>query len=644
MSDAAPTLVSFYDYRLVFLSVLLAIFASYVALDLAARVTITRGRARHAWLAGGAVSMGLGIWSMHFVGMLAFRLPIPVFYDLPTVLLSLLAAILASTIALYLVSHRRFGWPEALAGSLLMGGGIAGMHYLGMASMRLSAMCHYNPLLVGLSIVIAIVSSLAALTLVFDFHDEPRGKTRAKITGAVCMGLAIASMHYTGMGSATFVPSNLTADFSDAVSISGLGVAGVVIVTMMTLWFTLPITQMERQFATQALELEITEERYRLLFEHCFAGAYRTTLEGLILDCNDAYAHILGYTSRDECLARNAVESYYTPADWEALITLLKEKKTLSNLELRLRAKDGRPVWVFGNLTLLEGTGSVPQMVEGTLIDITDRKFAEQLLRKAHDELEARVIERTVELANINEALMKEIAEHKQAELELQRLSSQLLHLQDEERRSIARDLHDSTGQLLVALAMIIKQLLGSLPSSKQKLRGLLAECEALANQCIRQIRTLSYLLHPPLLEERGLEDAMRHYLEGFAKRSGIQVLLEVSSDFGRLARDVELAFFRVAQEGLANVQRHSGSSQAKIRLSRSADEVILEVGDNGPGACGESEALPFEVGVGITSMNERVKLIGGQLMIASGSQGTIVRVTLPLRGDQRAKAAHSGS
>jgi NO-binding membrane sensor protein with MHYT domain len=168
---------------LVVLSFLIAILASYVALDLAFRVTAARGGARRAWLAGGAISMGLGIWAMHFVGMLAFELPIPVRYHAPTVLISLLAAILASAVALNVVSSERFRRSDALVGSLVMGAGIATMHYIGMAAMRLPAKCHYNPLLLGLSLLIAVIASLAALALAFDFHEEPRG-TLAKGTAA----------------------------------------------------------------------------------------------------------------------------------------------------------------------------------------------------------------------------------------------------------------------------------------------------------------------------------------------------------------------------------------------------------------------------------------------------------------------------
>src|SRR5258708_28815164 len=160
----------------------------------------SRGRERCAWLSGGSVSLGLGIWSTHFVGMLAYHLPVSVRYYLPTVLLSLSTAVLASAVALYVVSGRRLSRRDALLGSLAMGGGIAAMHYLGMAAMRLPATCHYNPLLLRLSIVIAIVASLAALTFAFDFYAEPRS-VWARATAATTMGTAIVSMHYVWMAS-----------------------------------------------------------------------------------------------------------------------------------------------------------------------------------------------------------------------------------------------------------------------------------------------------------------------------------------------------------------------------------------------------------------------------------------------------------
>src|SRR4029077_5067057 len=140
--------------------------------DLAGRVTASAGWIRAGWLLGGAGAMGTGIWSMHYIGMLAFILPIPVAYHWPTVLLSLFAAILASVIALYAVSRHKLGAPRAVSGSLLMGAGIASMHYIGMAAMRLPAICHFNSFLVVLSVVFAVLISLVALWIAFHFRDE----------------------------------------------------------------------------------------------------------------------------------------------------------------------------------------------------------------------------------------------------------------------------------------------------------------------------------------------------------------------------------------------------------------------------------------------------------------------------------------
>ena len=228
----------------------------------------------------------------------------------------------------------------------------------------------------------------------------------------------------------------------------------------------------------------------------------------------------------------------------------------------------------------------------------------------------------------------RDITERVRVEEELRRLSGQLLRLQDEERRRIARELHDSTGQDLVALATNLTQLHAFIPSSGRKLRKLASQCQALADQCIQEVRTLSYLLHPPMLDEAGLEDAIRHYAGGFTERTGIEVELEISPRLERMKPHVELALFRVFQESLTNIQRHSGSPQAKIRIERDPGKITLEISDKGSGISGylrrRNGKMPFELGVGIPSMHERVALIGGQLDIESGSSGTTVRVTIP--------------
>ena len=234
------TMPGSYDYRLVALSVVIAMSASYVALDLAGRTTAAQGRPRSLWVLGGAVSMGVGIWSMHYIGMLAFSLPVPVLYDLPTVVVSLLAAVLASGVALFVVSRDRLSVGSALAGSLTMGGGVAAMHYLGMAAMRLQGMCRWNYPVVGLSIAVAVVVSLVALWLAFRFRTEQRPLAPLKIGSAALMGVAVAAMHYTGMAAAMFDTSGTRLDLSHAVGISTLGIGGITVVTFMVLTWVSP--------------------------------------------------------------------------------------------------------------------------------------------------------------------------------------------------------------------------------------------------------------------------------------------------------------------------------------------------------------------------------------------------------------------
>jgi PAS domain S-box-containing protein len=250
------TLIGSYNYALVALSVLIAMLASYAALDLAGRVTAAGGWSRAVWLLGGAGAMGTGIWSMHYIGMLAFILPVPVAYHWPTVLLSLFAAILASVVALGVVSQQKMGWFRALAGSVLMGAGISSMHYIGMAAMRLPAICQFNSFLVVLSVVFAILISLAALWITFHFRDEKMEIGWEKLGGAVVMGAAIPVMHYTGMAAASFSASDMPADLSHAVNISTLGTAGIAAVTFIVLGLALLTSWVDRRFAAETLEVQ----------------------------------------------------------------------------------------------------------------------------------------------------------------------------------------------------------------------------------------------------------------------------------------------------------------------------------------------------------------------------------------------------
>jgi sigma-B regulation protein RsbU (phosphoserine phosphatase) len=271
----------------------------------------------------------------------------------------------------------------------MMGSGIASMHYIGMTAMRMTAECRYNVRLVALSIVIAVLSSFAALWLAFYFRRNTAGTDWRKLAGAVALGVAIPAMHYTGMAAVHFSPSTAQPALSHAVNISTLGIAGIAAVTFVVLGLALLTSWVDRQFAAHALELQASNERYRLLFERSVAGIYRGTSDARILDCNDAFSRILGYPSRKH-LSQSTGDILLTPVDREAFLTALRNQKVLSNFEHCLRPKDDPPVWVLENATLIESSDDAPETIEGTVIDITRRKQAETALQQANNLLEKR--------------------------------------------------------------------------------------------------------------------------------------------------------------------------------------------------------------------------------------------------------------
>jgi signal transduction histidine kinase len=290
----------------------------------------------------------------------------------------------------------------------------------------------------------------------------------------------------------------------------------------------------------------------------------------------------------------------------------------------------------MGNITLIERPVRPATLISSVLTAIRsrmrqfeirdyleERKHAEEELRRAHDELESLVEQRT---------------------LALRRLSARLMGVQDEERRRIARDLHDGLGQWLAAAQINVDVALSRTSGSAS---SILKETREIIDHAVSSIRTMSYLLHPPLLDEAGFDSAAQWFIEGLVKRSGIPIKINFShfegegrgpSKVARMPDGVELALFRALQEGLTNVHRHSASPRAEVRFTRLPDRVVLEIQDFGGG-------LPQEVmdrfqrtgtgsGVGLAGIRERMKELGGDFKIISGSTGTMLRATVPLAAD----------
>ena len=311
------------------------------------------------------------------------------------------------------------------------------------------------------------------------------------------------------------------------------------------------------------------------------------------LDVNDSAVHHYGYT-RDEFLARTILD--------------IRPSEDVPVIVSRIRGGfPGR-------------TQTVPARhltKDGSLLQV--EIYAQQI---AWNGVDAEIIQ------------IHDVTELKRAEEALRNLSGRLLQIQDDQKRTMARELHDAVGQTLTALLAKLAATLERGHSFDPESRKTLRECLALASEVLGDIRTFSYLLHPPMLDEEGVHAALDLYIEGYTERSGIDVEIDVPPDLGRLPQELEITLFRVVQEALTNVHRHSASRKARVGLWREAGTLVLEVRDQGRG-------MPAEVlnrvrrrgstaGVGLAGMRERVAQIGGQLSIESSRLGSIIRVIFP--------------
>jgi len=381
MSPLAGT----YEPGLVALSIIIAILAAGAALDLAARVTATRGRARISWLAGGAVAMGLGIWSMHYIGMQAFDLPVPVVYHVPTVILSLLAAIAASAAALHVAGRDRLTAARTALGSAVMGVGIATMHYTGMAAMRLPATIRWHPLLVGLSVLIAVAVSIVALWFAFHYGHGARGAwTWAKLGSAVLMGLAITGMHYTGMAAATFLSAPVPMSAAATVEDSALGTVAVTGTTIMILGVAILTSLVARHGeALLRASAEHVLERERQLAEAqaiAHVGSWEWDVATGAVTWSNEQCRLFGIPVGSPASYEGFVTRVH-PEDRERVQGIIAEglaERRTKEYEWRLVRSDNAIRHMHTVSIVVTDEAGKPVRMAGTSVDITDRKLAEE--------------------------------------------------------------------------------------------------------------------------------------------------------------------------------------------------------------------------------------------------------------------------
>jgi PAS domain S-box-containing protein len=358
----------------------------------------------------------------------------------------------------------------------------------------------------------------------------------------------------------------------------------------------------------QVFTLQGAEHPYRLMVETIDEGAATLSEDGTILYANKSFAQIFDVPLQS--FIGSALHAYVTGDDHVLLKDLIAEANhKVIRGEIRVNTENHRPRTIRLTLSPVHDTGVQTICVVATEL---------------------------TELIETNEAL-------RVSEMSLRQLSARLLRLQDEERRRIARDLHDITGQEIVVLSMALDRLKRTIDTKDLAIANTVAEARDVVRTIGEEIRTLSYLLHPPLLDECGLASAMRWYAEGFTKRSGIKLTVETNAESLRLPSEMETALFRVVQESLTNVHRYSGSAHAELRLIVEAGEVRLEIIDHGKGMKEGSQRAALGgapiFGVGIPGMRERLRQLGGHLDVEFGISGTRVIATLPAPAQSASEA-----
>ena len=645
MISANAALAGSYDYGEVARSVFIAIAASYAGLDLAGRVTAARGRVRLAWLSGGATAMGIGIWSMHFKGMLAFHLPVPVEYHWPTVLASLLVAIFASAVALYAASRRKMGWVEASSGSVVMSAGIAGMHYIGVAAMRLPAITQFSPLLVTISVLFAIFFSLVALLMAFDLREETRWSVPRRLGSATVMGLAVSAMHYSGMAAASFIPAS-PPDLFHAVSISPFANNGIAVVASIVLVAAMVTSSVDRRAAVeiqrlnQDLERRVTErtaqlvavnekladseERFRKLVEE-LPDSILVHIENKIVFVNPSCMRLLGAQQPEQLLGKDVSEIIH-PDYREAIrrrVQYCYETGTASPaMESVLVALDGSSVQTEAAAIPIswEGLPAIEVIARG----IRERKRAEQALQQSNAELA-----RVTRIATMGELTA-----------------------------SIAHEINQPLGAVVTNGNAALRWLAGQ-PPNLEEVREAIERTVREANRASDVIGRIRALLQkgPPQMERLDVNAVIREVLTLAGNellRGGVAVRTDLAPDVPNVFGDriqLQQVLLNLILNGVDAMSTITDRPrELRIQSARHPDGVLIQVHDSGEGVDPEQADHIFEpffttkpqgIGMGLSVGRSIVEAHGGRLWCTPGSShGAVFQFTVPQADTSDERAA----
>lgn len=389
------------------------------------------------------------------------------------------------------------------------------------------------------------------------------------------------------------------------------------------------------------------ERKYHDVFEYAITGIYQTTLDGRYLTANPMLACIFGYESPEAMLREVVGENnlnqrfYVEPGRRAEFARVVGERGVVTGFESEIYRADGSSVWISEHAVAIRDAGGELVGFQGTTIEITDRKQAEEALKKAYEELETRVAERTAELAQTNEVLTSEVTERERKEEELRRsreqlraLFARLQSIREEDRTRIAREIHDELGQTLTALMMDLSWLEDRLTKTHDAGRRALVEKTSsmtkLVDSTMDTVRKIAAELRPGVLDELGLKAAVEWQAAEFERRTNVRCRLDTDLEEVGIDRAIATAFFRILQESLTNITRHAHATFVRISLEEHDDDLVLRIEDDGRGITPTS--LADLRSLGLLGMRERAGHLGGEVTIeGAANKGTVVTVRIPM-------------